>query len=333
MDGSHTRRRLLAAAGVAAGSALGGCLGGDDEDDEPAETLDFTPIESIDRRDLPDTSQYATDDGSVRQYRRYRADVDRVLVFVHGCGLDSGYLEPLGRYLADAQIADVFTPGLRGHGPDPERRGDVDHIGHLEEDVNDLFGVIRELHPDAPVIVGGHGFGAGTAVRFAARTEPDQVAGYLLVSPYLGRDAPTTRSAFGGLVSIDRDWTLVLDLLNGFGIRRFNDRPVLDIDLPEAVRDGTETDTYTYRMDASFSPEGDVYGLSALSDRTAILVGTDDEAIAADRFEGLLDDIADHEDVEEPPEIHLQTLEGLTHYEPIVDDRAHEWIGEWLTTF
>lgn len=38
----------------------------------------------------------------------------------------------------------VAVPDLRGHGVSPERRGDVDHIGQLEEDLADLIDQLRQ---------------------------------------------------------------------------------------------------------------------------------------------------------------------------------------------
>lgn len=334
MDGSHSRRRVLATAGVAIGTAIAGCLGEGEEETTP--DVDFGPVAAIDRDAAPSATQYPTEDGSVLRYRRYQASTDRVLVFLHGCGLDSRYLAPLGRHLADADVAEVITPDLRGHGPDPEQRGDVGHIGHLEEDLNDLVEVVGDIHSDPTVIVGGHGFGAGTAIRFADRAGADRIDGYLLVAPYLGRGAPTTSSGFGGVLSVDRDWMLVLDLLNGFGIRRQNHRIVVELDLPESVRDGNETDAYSYRMDASFEPEGSDFGLSSLGGSTAILAGREDAAIAVDGFEELFEageamTTTIHDgDGSNLPEVAFEAIAGLSHYETVTDEQALEWIAEWL---
>ena len=132
MDLSPTRRRTLqlGAVGVAAGVA--GCLG----DDTPEATVDFDGIGGIDHDALPKRTRYSTPDEPLPWYRRYEADdADTALILLHTAVFDSRLCEPLASALADANVAHVFTPDLRGHGPDPETRGDLAFRLQLEDDL------------------------------------------------------------------------------------------------------------------------------------------------------------------------------------------------------
>ena len=59
----------------------------------------------------------------------------------------------------------VVVPDLRGHGASPERRGDVDYIGQMEDDIAAL--IETERLPGQAVILAGHSSGGGLVTRFA----------------------------------------------------------------------------------------------------------------------------------------------------------------------
>ena len=79
---------------------------------------------------------------------------------------------------------------MRGHFGSGQTRGDVNHIGQLEEDIEDLMAMIRSVKPDARILVGGHSSGGALALRFAANAGSDEVYGYVGLAPFLGPDAP-----------------------------------------------------------------------------------------------------------------------------------------------
>jgi alpha-beta hydrolase superfamily lysophospholipase len=95
------------------------------------------------------------------------ADADTVLILLHGSGWRSSYLLPLAEFVSSENLAHVYTPDLRRHGLNPARRGDIDYVAQLEDDVADLITVIKRKHPNTAVIVGGHSSGGGLALRFA----------------------------------------------------------------------------------------------------------------------------------------------------------------------
>lgn len=84
---------------------------------------------------------FPTRDGSTIGLRRYpSADPDApLLILLHGSGWHGLQYDSLGRRLAEAGLATVLSPDLRGHGPQPQRRGDADRIDQVEDDIADLI--------------------------------------------------------------------------------------------------------------------------------------------------------------------------------------------------
>ncbi|NCC36811.1 MAG: alpha/beta fold hydrolase, partial [Chloroflexia bacterium] len=70
------------------------------------------------------------------------AEADTVLLLLHGSAWHSLQFAPLAGAISEQGLAHVVTPDLRGHGFAPTRRGDVDYIGQLEDDLADLIGVV-----------------------------------------------------------------------------------------------------------------------------------------------------------------------------------------------
>ena len=121
----------------------------------------------IDYKNIPQLKTFAARDGKQLAYRHYPARSGKVIILLHGSGWHSQYLFPLAEFISSEGLAQVYTPDLRGHGLTPERRGDVDYIDQLEDDLADFLAMVREDNPDAFFIVGGHSSGGGLAIRFA----------------------------------------------------------------------------------------------------------------------------------------------------------------------
>jgi predicted alpha/beta hydrolase len=140
---------------------------------DPEKGLSFDEL-FFDTSSLPELETFEARDGATLAYRHYPADADTVLILLHGSGWHSSYLLPLAEFVSGENLAHVYTPDLRGHGPSPARRGDIDYIAQLEDDIADLIALIKQQHPDAPMIVGGHSSGGGLALRFAGALSPVQ---------------------------------------------------------------------------------------------------------------------------------------------------------------
>ncbi|MFV0413674.1 MAG: alpha/beta hydrolase [Oscillospiraceae bacterium] len=77
---------------------------------------------------LPDTIAYTARDGSSLPYRLYEGGTERLIVLVHGSGWHGMQFHPMASKLAASGLGTVVVPDLRGHGANPERRGDIDYI-------------------------------------------------------------------------------------------------------------------------------------------------------------------------------------------------------------
>lgn len=224
-------------------------------------------------------------DGTGLPVRTYGgADGVPLLVLVHGSGWHGLQFDALGASLAG--VADVVVPDLRGHGEAPVRRGDIDYIGQLEDDLADLITALAK--PGQPVIMAGHSSGGGLVVRFAGGPHGEMLDGAVLLAPYLGHDAPTTREASGGWAHALTRRIIGLSLLNRVGITALNHLPVVQFDMPRAVLDGplgeTATLAYSYRLNTSFAPRRDLAADLAGLPRFVLLAGGADEAFVAQQY-------------------------------------------------
>lgn len=272
----------------------------------------------------PEPRFYQARDGNDLPYRAYAAagGADRVLVLIHGSGSHSAYLATLARAVADAGLAHVYTPDLRGHGSAPLRRGDVDHIGQLEEDLDDFLAGLRQAHPGATLVLGGHSSGGGLVIRHAGGEPAVKADGYLLLAPYLHHRAPTHR-ADAGWAKPNVPRLIGLSLLNRVGITAFNDRPVIRFNMPRAVRDGTETLTYSYRLQVSMHPRDDYSAdLAALNAPTLVLVGENDETFQADAYPAVFQEAA--------PDAQVRLLPEVGHLDLVADATALAAVKSWL---
>ena len=175
----------------------------------PEETLESH------RTDFATTSAsletWTAPDGTNLSFRRYPTDAPKapLVVMIHGSGMHSGQFEHLATAIAAKGAGDVLVPDLRGHGTSPERRGDVDYVGQLEDDLAAL--VEANAKAGQEVVLLGHSSGGGLVVRFSGGAHGSLVDRAILLAPYLGHDAPTR--ADGRIHSCGA--TLALKLLMG----------------------------------------------------------------------------------------------------------------------
>jgi len=89
----------------------------------------------FDYSSLPELKSLTARDGTQLAYRHYPADSEKIVILLHGAAWHSRYFLPLAEFISSEGLAQVYTPDLRGHGPTPKRRGDVDYIGQFEDDL------------------------------------------------------------------------------------------------------------------------------------------------------------------------------------------------------
>ncbi|NOX73359.1 MAG: alpha/beta hydrolase [Alphaproteobacteria bacterium] len=257
--------------------------------------LDFSAVAGVDTREPASLEPYATRNGRVLTARHYpsgRKDAP-MLVLVHGSGWHGLQFDALARKLSAR--ADVIVPDLRGHGANPARRGDVDYIGQLEDDLADL---IKEYRRKGQyIILAGHSSGGGLVVRFSGGKNRYLIDGAVLLAPFLKYNAPTTRENSGGWAQPMVRRIIGLSMLNNFNITGWNDLPVIQFNFPNSVLFGplgaTATIYYSYRMNTSFAPRPDYLKDVAALPKFLLIAGTEDEAFFAERYEPVMSEATD----------------------------------------
>lgn len=283
--------------------------------------LRFDELTRIDYKSIPELQTYTARDGKQLPYRYYPAKSKKIIILLHGSGSHSKYFFPLAKFISSQNIAQVYTPDLRGHGIKPERRGDVDYIGQYDDDLADLISLIRKDSPDAKLILGGHSSGGGLAIRFAGSKYGKLANAYLLLSPYLQYNAPTIRTNSGGWAEPYTKRIIGLIMLNNTGIRLFNYLTIIDFNMPKEVRKGTETLSYSYRLNASYASDDYKKDLSAITQPLLLIAGTADEAFYADQFKPI---------IAQYTKGNVELVQGVTHLGLVISPEVRSVIKKWI---
>jgi non-heme chloroperoxidase len=278
---------------------------------------------------LPKRSSYLARDGSILDYRFYPTHLPAhsrtVVILLHGISVDGQYLHGLAQYLSQQNIAQVYTPDLRGYGKSPVRRGDCDYIGQPDDDLADLISYIKEKQSDAKIVLGGHSAGGGTAIRFAGTKYGKCVDAFLLLAPYVSPNTPVNYSEEEStrIATVNLPRIIGLTILNSIGFNRLNDLKVLTINKPEESSDGYETLELSYRLTMSRS-SGFKYqnDLRALTQPTLVLAGEDDEEVRAEQYEPLFRQYNNAE---------IRILpKGLRHDTMLLDRNTYNAVAGWI---
>ncbi len=241
------------------------------------------PFAKVDFSTLPTPRHYTARDGTPLAYRRYApaaaAAAPTHVVLLHGSSADSRSMHPLAQALAAAGFA-VDALDMRGHGASGQR-GHIAYVGQLEDDLQDFLGAV----PTAPrrVLV-GLSAGGGFALRFAADGRASLFDRYVLLSPFVGQDAPTARPGLDGWVSVGIARIVALSLLNGLGVTAFNHLPVTEFALDEKAREFL-TSSYDFNLATNYRPRRDwAADLHAVRQPMRVVVGQDDELFRPEQF-------------------------------------------------
>lgn len=295
------------------------------------EGLDFSNTLAIQLDELPELETYRARDGASLSYRHYPSSEPGKprLYLVHGSGWHSLQFHNLAVLLAGEGIADIFVPDLRGHGINPQRRGDVDHIGQFEEDLADLISETGNPTNRRAVILAGHSSGGGLVVRFAGGEYGILADGFVLLAPFLKYNAPTTRPNSGGWARPMTRRIIGLTMLNAVGITAFNKLEVIQFNMPQAVLDGplghTATTSYSFRLNTGYAPRSDYQAdLRAMDRPLLVIAGTLDESFVADQFEPVIS--------EETDTGTYSLVEGTNHLGIVDSPDTKQLIGEWITS-
>lgn len=253
-------------------------------------SLRFQSVQATSASD-PGLTSYDARDGTALGVRHYSGDPDGPLVIVvHGSGWHSGSYTALGAYLAEKHGFEVLVPDLRGHGPNPIRRGDVDYIGQLEDDLADL--ILAYGGADRPVYMVGHSSGGGLTIRFAGGAHGAMLDKAVLIAPFLKHDAPTARANAGGWSHVLLRRLIGQSMLNMVGIHALDRLHMIQFRFPDAVLEGpqghTATQSYSFRLNTSFAPRRDYLNDVGMLPPYLLVAGREDEAFRAEAYEPTL---------------------------------------------
>jgi len=299
-------------------------------EEQEAGSIEFSAALQADYSGIPDLTKFSARDGAQLGYRFYpsKSGSDRVIVLVHGSSWHGMQFHKMAKAFSDAGLGDVVLPDLRGHGPDAVTRGNIAHIGQLEEDMADLITHIKgRANQEKEVVLGGHSSGGGFVVRFASGEYGALADRLVLMAPYLQHDAPTTRPNSGNWAFPALRRIIGLSMLNNVGITALNHLPIIKFNMPASVRDNgmghTATLEYSYALNTGFSPRRNYKGdLARIAQPLLLLVGSEDESFFAEKYEPLMS-----------PHVKngtYQIVPKLNHFGVVFADQAIEEIATWI---
>jgi alpha-beta hydrolase superfamily lysophospholipase len=259
---------------------------------------------SIDFSSLPEVSRFQARDGTELAYRHYPAHapaIGRIAIVVHGSsGSSRGAIHALSLALATRGVQ-TYAVDIRGHGGSGNR-GDITYIGQLEDDMADLVGEIRKTDPTAPLTLIGHSSGGGFALRVAGSPIQNLFTRTVLLAPYLGYDAPSSRADAGGWASPDIPRFIALSVLHRIGMPWAESLPTIAFAVPPNSS-RILTGTYSYRLMRNFAASRDFHvDLAAATKPIAIFSGSADELMFSDKYREAVGDRAS---------IHI--IDGVNH--------------------
>ncbi|MEM5492604.1 alpha/beta fold hydrolase [Hoeflea sp. AS16] len=289
-------------------------------------TIDFSGQTGSESPEPAPLQTYQARDGATLGYRHYGSGAGDapLLVFIHGSGWHGGAYDGLARTIAEKAGIEVALPDLRGHGPAPQTRGDIAHIGQFEDDIADLIAALRK--PGQPLVLGGHSSGGGLVIRYAGGKYGAELDGAVLLAPYLKYNAPTTRPNSGGWARPLTRRIIGLSMLNAAGITALNGLTAIQFNFPAEVLDGPEgktaTASYSYRLNTAYAPRNDYLADIAALPPFLLIAGTDDESFIAAAYEPLMQPVNPHGQ--------YRLLDGQSHLGVISDDRTPGLIADYL---
>jgi alpha-beta hydrolase superfamily lysophospholipase len=257
-------------------------------------------------------------DGTELGYRRYPARgpaTGQIAIVVHGSSGSSVAVHALAKGLA-ARGVEAYAPDIRGHGASGNR-GDIAYLGQLEDDMADFVAEIRKDNASAPLTLIGHSSGGGFALRIAGSPIQNLFTRTVLLAPYLGYNAPSSRKDAGGWASPDIPRFLGLSVLRRLGIDCCESLPTIAF----AVAPNSSAilaSTYSYRLMRNFGSTQDYRAdLAAAGRPVAVFAGAADELMLPDKYKDAVGE-----------RVTVRLIEGVNHMGIVSEPAAVSAIAE-----
>jgi alpha-beta hydrolase superfamily lysophospholipase len=277
-----------------------------------------TTARAVDRSTMPGLERFSARDGTVLAYRHYPARspaTGQVAVVVHGSSGSSIAVHALANGLAERGV-DTYAPDIRGHGASGTR-GDIAHLGQLEDDLADFVADIRKTNQTAPLTLIGHSSGGGFALRVAGSPIQNLFARTVLLAPYLGYDAPSSRQDAGGWASPDIPRFLALSILRRLGVVCCEALPTIAFAVPPNTS-AILASTYSYRLMRNFGSSPNYRDDLAAAGRPVVLFGgAADELMQPGKYVEAVG-----------PRVPVRLIEGVNHMGIVSDPAAVSAISD-----
>ncbi|ABE54498.1 alpha/beta hydrolase fold [Shewanella denitrificans OS217] len=293
---------------------------------KPVAALDSIsePFKNLDYSELPEVSFFNARDGQALAYRFYpptfssavKAQVKTEaqiesrgsVVLVHGSSASSQSMHQLAMAFASAGFS-AYSLDIRGHG-ESGKSGDITYLGQLEHDLEDF---VSEVKLQGSKSLVGFSSGGGFALRFAGSDRQVLFDNYLLLSPFISQDSPTSRNnGSGGWVSVGVPRLVAISILDAMGLKLFNHLPVIRFALRETSKVKL-THSYSYLLATNFRPKADYNAnIAAIKQPLSVLVGDRDELFNPKAFTGLF----------ETTNAKVNIIQGVNHVGMILSPNA-----------
>lgn len=247
------------------------------------------PFEDVDYSDLPSATQFKARDGASLAYRSYapsdgdsNGDSKGSVVLLHGSSASSRSMHAMAGAFATAGYT-AYALDVRSHGQSAGD-GDIDHIGQLEDDLEDFTQAVELTQPTTLI---GFSSGGGFALRFAGSKYQQSFENYLLLSPFISQDAPTYRADSGGWISLGLPRIIVIGMLNQLGISALNHLPVVRYAVDDEAHKFL-TPAYSYALAQNYRPKPDYKKtIGSVTQPMRVIAGRDDKVFHSDRFDAV----------------------------------------------
>ena len=152
-------------------------------------------------------------------------------------GFAAFYADPSARRCRECgSLHPGKEPPVRGHGGSG-RRGDIDYIGQIDDDLDDFVTSLGPARPDQVRTLVGFSAGAGFTIRFAGGRYGELFDRYVFLSPTLP-GAPTLRPNAGSWTNISIPRVVTIAALDSLGIHAFDGFDVISYAVSPANKEG-----------------------------------------------------------------------------------------------
>jgi pimeloyl-ACP methyl ester carboxylesterase len=259
---------------------------------------------------LPALSRYPARDGTALAYRLYPGRADTIVILLHGTTTESSVVNAPAKAL-ERVGATVYAPDLRGHGSSG-RRGDIDYIGQLDDDLADLAAIIRKDHPKARMTLIGFSGGGAFVLRIAGGPYSNLFDRYILIDPAIVFPSPIARPDSGGWARPYFPRIVGLAVLNAIGIRAFNELPTIAFATPPGRPNLTKF--YSYRLMMNLNSGGYIDELRNCKKPMALIAGAADDQFYADRYAPVMKPAK--------PDLRVTLVPGMDHVDMLMKPLA-----------